>query len=73
MASLPGPAGTDNSFHAGPVKAVTLVMTARQARITRRLAPGIFSLITICNLSWARSARTSVLADPVDGVVAITG
>ena len=48
-------------------------MTARQASITRRLAPGIFSLITICNLSWARSARTPLLAHPVNGVVAITG
>jgi hypothetical protein len=72
MAGSPGLAGTDNAFHAGSVK-VTPATTARQARITRRLALGIFSLITICNLSWARLVRTSVLVDAVDGVVAVVG
>ena len=43
-------------------------MTARQVRITRHFALGIFSLIIICNLSWVKSVRTSVLADAVDGV-----
>jgi len=47
-------------------------MRARQARITRRFALGIFSLIITRNLTWASLARTSVLADPVDGVVAVT-
>ena len=72
MAELLRLAGIDDSFPAGPVK-VTPAMTARQARITRRFALGIFSLIITRNLTWASLARTSVLADPVDGVVAVTG
>jgi predicted short-subunit dehydrogenase-like oxidoreductase (DUF2520 family) len=43
-------------------------MTARQVRITRHFALGIFSLIIICNLSRAKSVRTLVLADAVEGV-----
>jgi hypothetical protein len=72
MAGLLRLAGLDDSFDAGPVT-ITPAMTARQARITRRFALGIFSLIITRNLTWASLPRTSALADPVDGVVAVTG
>jgi hypothetical protein len=69
MAGVPG---LDDAFHAGPVKTVTPATSARPPRIARRLALSIFSLIITCDLSRAGFASTSV-ADPVDGVVAVTG
>ncbi|HJY73341.1 MAG TPA: hypothetical protein VJ347_16305, partial [Streptosporangiaceae bacterium] len=58
MAGLLERAGTGDSFHAGPVRTVMPTTTARQVRTTRHFAPGIFSLIINCNLSWAKSVRT---------------
>jgi predicted short-subunit dehydrogenase-like oxidoreductase (DUF2520 family) len=68
MAGVPDLAGTGDSFDVGSARTVMPAMTARQVRITRHFALGIFSLIIICNLSRAKSVRASMLADAVEGV-----
>jgi hypothetical protein len=54
MAGLFELAGTDDW-----VRTVRPATIARQVRITRHFALGIFSLIIIPNLSWAKSAHLS--------------